>query len=226
MHNSQVFGGLTSENLQEGGKVVIFSHDLDNYSSLPLSVRRDFSIKTIRMWFLEDENSSNKAFAGLRFSEFLGRKVEGYFCPVTSILACGDFNVEDFKVLKGLTVVQMVPDFEMYRSMAKIVGLMYNSTKISAKGLMTNDALAQQISEDSLLNVIGLTFTFEQLRNNPLPLTGPIVDIQQYVRDAKILNQMDGIWKFFREMQISYSMYRLHENFIGLSNGVRDHKAS
>jgi len=226
MNKSNVFSGPSAENLQEGGKVVIFSHDLDNYSTLPLSVRRDFQIKTIRHWFLEDVDSTNKAFAGLRFQEFLGRKVEGYFCPVTSVLACGDFDIEDFKTLKGLTVVQMVPDFEMYKSMAKIVGLMYNLTAVSAKGLMTNDALAQQISEDSLLNVIGLTFAFRQLRNNPLPVTGPIQSIQQYVRDAKVLNQIDGIWKFFHEMQISYSMYRLHENFIGLSNGVRGQKVS
>lgn len=221
MQNQIIAGGLTAENLREGGRVIIFSHDLDNYSALPLSVRRDFNIKNCRHWFLEDENSK-KAFAGLRFTEFLGRKIEGYFCPVTSILACGDFDVEDVNALKGLSVVQMVPDFEMYRAMAKIVGLMYNSKDIQAKSFMTNDALAQQISEDTLLNIIGLCFALPRLRNNPLPAMGESTSIQQQVREAKILNEMDGIWKFLRDVQISHSLYRLHENFIGLSNGKRN----
>jgi hypothetical protein len=209
---------VSAEGVRDGSVVLILSHDLDTYTMLPLTQRRDFMIKTMRHWFIEEEQGGKlkSIYAGIQFQEFLGRKVRGYYAPMSSIIASGVLDVESLEELKGLTIIQMVPDFHQYRSMARVLGAIHALKDLEAKALFTDDALAQTVAEDTLLNTIGLFYAMPRIANNPFPPTTAFKNVQAEARNSKALNRQDEIWKFFREAKISYAVTKVGDNFIGI----------
>lgn len=211
---------VNSESVKEGGVVLIVSHDLDQHTMLPLSLKRDFGIKSMRHWFIQDDLKPNKdAYAGVQFSEFMGRKVKGFFAPVSSVLASGVLEVETLRDLRSLTIVQLVPEFHGYKAMCKVMGKIYNLPDLEAKGFMPDEALAQELSEQFLLNVIGICFG---LPNSPFADDGRSGTVQEKIRASKALLHADRVWKFFNENQISYALCKVGDNFIGLGRGTKN----
>jgi hypothetical protein len=207
--------GPSSESVKDGKMVIILSHDLDNYSMMPLVLRRDFHIKSMRAHFLTfDESPDKPVYVGLHFAEFMGRKVDGYFMSVSSVIASGILATDDVSKIEGMTVVQLVPEFEGYRGMNRVLGGLLNNPELKGRSVMPNEGLAQQLAEDTLLNVIGLCMAMPALRNNPIP--GSVTDIQLKVRKSALINEPDAIWKFFAAMKISYSMHKIMDGFFGL----------
>jgi hypothetical protein len=202
-------------NVSDGKAVWIVSHDLDTYEMLSLALKRDFGIKSISSFFLEDENGKRQ-FAGLRFTEFLGRRVHGYYCPASALILCGDLDKNEQQLLKGLTIVQLVPDFHGYKSICRIMGGILSNENITAKALYTDDALAQHLAEEHLLNLLGLFFSVPNLPNNPVPPTISGPTLQEHIRKSKLLLQEDAIFKSLRELGITYSIMKASDSLFGL----------
>lgn len=209
--------GGSLANVSDGSAVWIVSHDMDSYEMISLVLRRDFGIKSIRSWFLQDEKGK-KEFAGLRFSEFLGRKVEGYFCSPDALILSGDFEKDECSLIKGLTVVQLVPDFHSYKSICRVLGNMLGNEHISAKALYTDDALAQQLAEGHLLNLIGLFMSASTLPGNPIPPNLSGSDLQRHVRESKLLLESEAIFRVLKELRIGYGLMKSGEAMFGLEN--------
>lgn len=216
--SSVLSGELSTENLKDGSKVLILSHDLDTYTMMSLSLRRDFQIKTISSWFLENVDKAGKEFAGLHFCEFLGRKVDGFYCSVEAVILSGMLDFSSPEKIKGMVVLQMVPDFEIYKSMCQVLGKLYNKQEVIAKSFYPSEQIAQELSEFFLLNVLGLCVAMPQLRNNPLP---PVANgqIQDKMRTSRLVNDPRAIWNFFKDLSINYATCKSGDNFFGLGMG-------
>lgn len=193
-------------NVAPGAKVIIMSHDMDDYSVLSHVLRKDFLVSKVRAWYSQ-VGPDRHIMSGLRFDSFLGQHVDGYFSSPTAIL----WN----EVLKSynppsdsLTIVQLIPDFASYRTLCRIHGDVSNNTDMRARAMMTDDAMAQSFSEESLINLCGVIMGMEGLRNNPILPAIKGASLRDHVARHKLLNSIEAISKFLAEVRASHCLVK------------------
>jgi len=219
--------GVNPGTVSEGAKVIIFSHDLDDYSLIPFSLRRDFQIKAMRSWYLKASDGDSRGhvdqkpdkdsvYAGIRFFDFMGRRVEGYYCSITALIASGDFSALVEADLRGTTIVQMVPDFYNYRTMCKMVGSLRDHEEVLKRSLSSDDQIAQHLSEESFLNLIGFMYALTSLRNNPFNSGVAYSAVQAATRELSVLQHLDSLWKLFQDLHITHSIIKIGDHTTGI----------
>jgi hypothetical protein len=217
MDNLKTLESVNSS-LETHSKVLVMSNDLDGYALMPMSLRRDFAVKDIRTWFIapgsdapqhlsEDSSSREGRIAyGLCFDSFMGRKVDGrYASPATVILSAW---LMEHSSAKGFTVVQLVPDFAGYKRACQFIGDFTGNSHIKARSTWSDHQLAEHLSEEFTINMFGVFMAMLSLRGNPYAADIIGNQVSERVRHSKLLSSADEMWKFCRDIGLSYNLYK------------------
>jgi len=212
--------------LKENGVVIIIGHDVDDHLFLPLSTRRDFGIKEMSTYFVTPSDSIDlggsqatinelaKIPAGLRFTSFMGRKVDGYYTTTLALLIDG--LLSSYSPERGMIIIQLVPEFAGYRKLCNLLGKIHRNDQLTARALWTDEALAQHVSEVSLINICGIIGGMTHLRNNPIaPMAGK--SLREHVMKHKLLVDVSIMWKFLAEIGCSYGVLKLDLSYMALA---------
>lgn len=217
---SQTNKGVVKFN-DQANLVIIMSVPLDSYRFLPFSVRKDLGIAKISSFYLDDETNVNqKHFGGLQFSSFLGRSVDGYYTSPNTLVASDILTSYNDEYFKGMNVIQLVPEFGEYRRKAALIRHVTQSKDLLQIENMTDDQLAQYLSEEFFLNVMGLFMSMRGLRNNPLgDESSSLAVLKSNIRDSDYWNARDTVWKTLSDLNITYGMLGATLDMTDIANG-------
>jgi len=195
--------------LNSSNRVIILSHDLDDYSMLSYSVRREFSIGGVSSLIVSNPDLSIPPItAGLQFTKFMGREVSGYFCPPESLMAGNLLNDVSGA---GLTIIQLLPELQGYSRLRAIIRSLDENKPSLATALVTDGELmknAQKVSETGFINLIGVFMSMTGVRDNPFVDSDTKEDWIRSSQVEKILSDPKFMLDFFKEKGIGYIVHR------------------
>jgi len=207
---------MISESLTSSTIVLILSHDLDDYSLIPHPVRKEFSLGAISTMTVEShEMGIAKTNVGLKFDNFLSKKVKGYFCRPSAVIVDGLLN--SYKG-EGLVIVQLVPELDSYAQMAEIYAKMLGHTELQIIA-QRRETVAQRLAEHQLISLIGVLSCMKEMRNNPFLNEGNLrgsewmssPGVKKFLSDEKELNRV------LMTLKVDYLLYGFNPTLMSLS---------
>jgi len=190
--------------------VIIMSHDLDDYSLLQYSVRREFAIGEVSTLIVSNPDLEiPPTTAGLQFKKYAGRTVKGYFCPPDALIA-GNLLTEYQG--EGLILIQLVPDIASYSKIRNVLRSLDEGKSDLARQAVTEGEMmknAHKVSEIGFINLIGVFMAMPKVRNNPFA-EGSRMD-KAWINDPKlkkILEDPKFMLEFLKDKNVSYLMHR------------------
>lgn len=208
--SSNIGETLNADVVNSAKIVVLMSHDLDDYSVIQYSVRREFAIGEVSTLLVSNSDLGiPPTTAGLQFKKFAGREVQGYFCPPESLIAGNLLSKYDGE---GLVLIQLVPDIASYSKIRAILRALDEGKPEISKHIVTDGEMmrnGQKVSEVCFTNQIGAFQSMVNARNNPF--TSLTRTDKGWINDPalnKILNEPKFMQEFLVSLKISYLLHR------------------